>query len=749
MKISQIIDFINKVEMEFPVNEWTINGIHIWPLIRIQVAYNIAVENIFNNIEEKNSKTNNEDELMDREDEINQSKYWLDEQTDVIFLSLTDTSREFIDGILYDRLCDPLIEEFHRINHSSLILNYSLKYDNRFPTNSASVNIREHIDNIVSCIHSENSFKYELNEFDKFNSMLKEFYRLNDLNIPILDVKTLKNQAIKIREIANYFKVIFSKTKPSLGFIVCYYDLIGMAFNLACREVGITSVDIQHGHQGDFHWAYSSWNNIPKDGYELLPSFFWCWGDEGVRTIKNWNKDHIQYHNVIKGGNPWIDMWKTTNSKLANYYNQQIANILPKQHDVVNILFTLQPLYGIEQWVIKAIENSPDSWYWWIRFHPRTEAKEKIEIENKINSLTSKNVEIKFATELPLLAWLNYIDVHVTGWSTCVIEAEAYDVSSVVIHMNGAEHYLAQIEKGLVIPAYKSNDLIEAIKLQLKKSKQLQNNVKIEISYMREAIKELLIVTCSEQKKYIDLDINKKYFKENYIDNKILLFEKYLYLLFIEKRYKEIIQNYKDFDIEQALFYVAKSYQAEKKLNSAIIYFIKYIEKLHSVDASNLKIQSNSHLLNIIQELSQMLVICQNITDYQKVLKIFKSNKYFRELYLRELYINKQYEKILEFKEYDSIEVNFYVGRSYKDLTNVIDATYYLNRYIEEVENGVNDENYFIRTQQFLVSAYFHLGEIYLELLDKTKATTCFEKCKEISEEKHLLAEEYLRRINE
>ena len=41
MKASEVIDIINQVEDVFPVDEWKVNGIHVWPVIRIQLKYQL------------------------------------------------------------------------------------------------------------------------------------------------------------------------------------------------------------------------------------------------------------------------------------------------------------------------------------------------------------------------------------------------------------------------------------------------------------------------------------------------------------------------------------------------------------------------------------------------------------------------------------------------------------------------------------------------------------------------------------
>ena len=93
-----------------------------------------------------------------------------------------------------------------------------------------------------------------------------------------------------------------------MGFVVTYYGSIGMAFDLACREFGIPSFDIQHGVQGSLHAAYGRWLRLPVNGYELLPSFFLCWSQKEKSVIEEWSNKFSKWHRPLVHGNLYLDM---------------------------------------------------------------------------------------------------------------------------------------------------------------------------------------------------------------------------------------------------------------------------------------------------------------------------------------------------------------------------------------------------------------------------------------------------------
>src|SRR4051812_16039623 len=46
MTSAKIIDFINKLEEQFPVDRWDIAGVRIWPLVRIRLFYDLFYSSV-------------------------------------------------------------------------------------------------------------------------------------------------------------------------------------------------------------------------------------------------------------------------------------------------------------------------------------------------------------------------------------------------------------------------------------------------------------------------------------------------------------------------------------------------------------------------------------------------------------------------------------------------------------------------------------------------------------------------------
>src|SRR5262249_31534185 len=114
-----------------------------------------------------------------------------------------------------------------------------------------------------------------------------------------------------IERFAAMYRRILERLTPRVVYVVCYYGSERFAMLLAAHRLGIQTVDIQHGYSGDLHWGYSRWTNIPPGGgFELLPRYFWCWGEDEFKSMSAWAEKSRGAHHVRTGGNLFANMWR-------------------------------------------------------------------------------------------------------------------------------------------------------------------------------------------------------------------------------------------------------------------------------------------------------------------------------------------------------------------------------------------------------------------------------------------------------
>jgi hypothetical protein len=229
-------------------------------------------------------------------------------------------------------------------------------------------------------------------------------------------------------------------------------------------------MDIQHGVQGLLHPAYGRWHSIPAKGYELLPSRFLCWSEKEATVIEEWSKKVSDWHFPVVLGNLYMNMFKDKNNPIVEDFRSEINDVINNDKKELNILITLQTGRGLQNIFKDAIAASPESWFWWVRLHPSMQA-DKEKIIQDLKNLHVNNFNLEDASELPLYGLLPQMDVHVTEFSTTVIEAEQFGVPSVITHTIGYEVYPDLISSGIATAAFTKDDLIRTISDQANRKK--------------------------------------------------------------------------------------------------------------------------------------------------------------------------------------------------------------------------------------------------------------------------------------
>lgn len=484
MKVQDIMALFAEIEQRFSVDTWLINDIHVWPLIRLDLMMSLnlsespkqqvrihmffkihqALVMLFGYVKYRVAK------MRDSGKNVHPGK------VDVVFLG-DGISRILLNGQWYDRFCDPLIQALQKKKRTCFMMETLHNYF--IPRFSPSMFIQPYLDFalVKKMLFRKNNLKMvELKDFDRCIQFLKS----KNLPIPIPDEERVRIIMEVIEAYTDYYKKILKTLKPLLGFVVCYYGPRGLAFNVACRQLNIPSVDIQHGVAGEFNAAYGKWNKVPKNGYETLPSIFWCWSKEDAHVIEQWNMNVEKWHKSIIGGNSFVHFWKNNSINFEN-----CGSLFKKDEKSINILVTLSSIEDhnatLLKSIIEIIKRSDAHWKWWIRLHPCLLNKKK-DIKTMFQDKNIANIEIDTATDLPLYMLLNHMNLHVTYSSATVIEAKMFHCPSIITGEDGLQYFADQIEAGWAIYANTPESIIKAIQIQLNKNKEsIYENDKIEI----------------------------------------------------------------------------------------------------------------------------------------------------------------------------------------------------------------------------------------------------------------------------
>jgi hypothetical protein len=506
-EVQQNHDFMNllgELESRFPVDEWIVDSVRVWPVARVHLYYGFFEHQYFADrpVRAGIVKATDLPRLARR---IGRSAWrylqcsvsdfrnthYRNGPHDAMFLNY-NTYMTRLNGRWYSRVCDPLVEQLSARGLSSLMLTGGYEYATPRFTKSRFIQPHLMVHRLMGMAakrprHNPRAMLRELEDHAKASGLFSESFSL---------LAPVENHTRQIIGIARYFKRVLAEVRPKAVFVTCWYGTESMACVLACTELGIPTIDIQHGSQ-DFHVAYDRWNRVPDAGYELVPTFFWCWSESEASTIRSW-AGRLPVHQPIVGGNPFLERWITGNDETVRAYDEILTRLKEPSKGKVQILYTLNGSTKDEIKtivdIIEAVARSGIETHFWIRLHPIA-LDQKGVICRTLEEHGLRNVDVENATVLPLYAILRHIDVHITEFSSVVIEAQAFGVPSVTGEQ-GLIWFPNQIATGWAVVARSLPEWVSGIRLQLNRRRVLMAAVPRSDVSSAKALDELLKLVC-------------------------------------------------------------------------------------------------------------------------------------------------------------------------------------------------------------------------------------------------------------
>jgi hypothetical protein len=417
---TDILDFINRIELDLKPQDWKVEGIDIWPILRISIYYELSMKIL-------NSRNITKNKLKKIARVLSAISYSFNNykvKSTVLFVSDGISYINIFDK-LYERFCDPLIEilEEENISWEKWDIANELSLEKHFKSNS----INRPLDLLI--LKSKLTKPYHKYKNIKFIDILCDYIKNNTTSF-LWNTTSIQNKINAICLMVNWYKKQLIHNETKLVLLVSYYSDRGMALIKACKDLGIKTADIQHGIQGELHAAYGNWLDLPLNGYNTIPDTFLVWSEDEAMLNKN---------SVIIG-NVFESKWHACDG-LANRFDDVVVSISKKLKANKNILFTVQ--YGIEYTSkqFELIKNTQYEFNWFIRLHPVMSNNDKESFIHLLQQNGIENYEIKSSTFLPLYALLRNVNVHITHSSSTVIEALNFQVPSLLIDNYGREYY--------------------------------------------------------------------------------------------------------------------------------------------------------------------------------------------------------------------------------------------------------------------------------------------------------------------
>lgn len=719
-----LLQIINEAERLFPVNLWEMNDIDVWPLLRTKIRFEVLEGNVESVARNNNSQEQGYEGIFPAT-----SLFENDEPIDVFILFDSFLRIKLMDEKTIHRISGFFNEQLRGKSLTVANLEYSEHGFKTVRPIDESYLIQPEYEYFIG-----NRNSYSTTELEKFHEVKDFFYQKLGCHLYCLNLDQINYETARISRMSDFFKELFIIKKTKIIFIINYYNELGAAAIAAAKELNIVSVDIQHGNYSPIQ--YFGWSNIPENGYNTLPSYFWSWNRQNTEEI---NKSFfpLTHHQAVAGGNAWLEMWMDQNSSIVKYYERKLIEYTtPTQK---NILITLQPMYGlggwdknIPDWLLQTIADSSDEYKWFIRYHHQMLGKFIQEYEQCETLLSDfikiGKVETIISTNEPLMAVLKNMDVHITAFSTSVIDAQYVCVPSVTLYRNAETYFENEIRDHWVVEAFDKQSTIEAIQLQISRKKAgYFNHFKPSSIGISRALD--VIIEKTKMIEFISQARNKSIEKECYLS---------------EGRYECITSNENYISEPNEAYIVGKAFEHLKNIDKANKYYCSYIESFgNDKNYNNVSITKLFNIFNFLRNNSfdnQMMKVEKEILD------IICNSKSKQSQFFKYLFDHKWYSDIILLfgKVPDQLDVLYFTGRSYLVLNKLDEGIDALNEFLKEFEKEKHKGRFLTSGKNYELSANFYLGEAYLELNNHQESIKYFSRCDKLSNGTHKKALQYL-----
>lgn len=430
MTNEELLAMLVACEARHAVETFELEGMHVWPLVRYEVMNN--------NLEIFARAATSVPAAGRLSQRAHDARRWATALVDDrSHNDLSPRKREVLfysDGVSFvklgqrwvERYCDPLADALEADGVSSLMLTPLHHYYR--PRHRDSVFIQPLLD-AVSTTSALTKRLRPIAPASELDAALTDL-RSTKPSLRVPSVKDLTFIARSVRGFARTFKALLRLTQPRLVVMPCYYGAERMAMVLAARELGIPSVDIQHGVSGRGHWAFGQWWKVPVGGYDLLPDWFWCWRDEDAADIEAWAGKTHGAHRAIVGGNPIVEFFRAGDRVVRDLVERARSLTSASKKTVLVTLNGLETEAQCDA-LAQVVAECQSTTTFWLRLHPVRRGSQPLLLA-RLAARGAHAFEMNEVSELPLLALLQVADLHVTEGSSSVLEAIDCGVPSVL-----------------------------------------------------------------------------------------------------------------------------------------------------------------------------------------------------------------------------------------------------------------------------------------------------------------------------
>jgi len=440
-----VLKTINSIEARFPVSDWEIEGLRIWPYLRTALAYT------------QNQNLNTRQNVKAGGGRV--SKYKRMVRYGLVLLKLpfqyvavrgairesrrifvgAPTYRISIDGISINKHFDASVQDFARQGERSVIFDNSLNPDKERTFNGDRLFSLPSLYMIPELLKrfglNRGSYKVNLDRYDEVYAYVLENFEHTDGIRKHFKRSDIVRRIESLYERKEFLKKLISGSQIQSAYFLCYYSSLLYPLLAACNELNIPTADIQHGGIGGGHYAYDKWTKHPASGYALLPRYFWTWDPYTATLINNW-AGSTSHHKAISMGNSW-----TTDS--LRFYKS-----VPDVKDYVLLNMTEITL---DEFLVETILHYGKDRTWMLRMHPRHYQHRAVLEEQVRERGLGEYVKLEDPLKVPLPVSLSYCRWFISKASGSVIEAVELGIKPILLRSKIVSYYDHYIRENKVV----------------------------------------------------------------------------------------------------------------------------------------------------------------------------------------------------------------------------------------------------------------------------------------------------------
>jgi hypothetical protein len=414
---TDVLAALQRIERMHPVFKLHLEGVPIWPLIRIYLGMRALAgegQELSHNPKPDRMQAAGVLRGLGQLTRLGKGP----EQADLLFLT-NRTYQALEDGHTVDKFAHPLMESAAALGYRSVLVNTGPE-----PAFPWRVGSRFWVRSVHDVRQLRSAFFWRTHHFHSTASLIPaDLYRNLTGMFSEKVVDGLEAAFQDLRFLSRFYASLIDRCRPRHVFVTCWYSLDNMAILNACHARGIPTTDLQHGVQGPAHLAYADWPGIPATGCSVMPTNFWCWDNASASHLNSWLPHPA--HRAVHAGSPWLE--RTMNA----------APAVRREH----VLFTLQPIVGAIPDGLERVILQNENTFWTFRLHPNA-----LHMAASVHEWAKRHgIEGRSATQLPhetpIASALSRTMVHVTLFSSVIREAAMVNVPSIALDPGAGAMY--------------------------------------------------------------------------------------------------------------------------------------------------------------------------------------------------------------------------------------------------------------------------------------------------------------------